>query len=82
MAPLFKLSLRRHAGAAGDPIERPMPWPNAMIVVLIVAGLISPLICLAGAAFAYALADPDQGMILTGAGLAHLVLGLTLLSAV
>jgi len=73
---------RGHAEAAPDPIERGTPWPVAVVVGLIVAGLISPLICFAGAVVAYALADRDQGTILTGAGLAHLLLGLTLLAGI
>lgn len=71
-----------YAGAAADPVERTTPWPGVLVAGLIVAGLISPLICFAGAVFAYALADRDQGTILTGAGLAHLVLGFTLLGGV
>lgn len=64
--------------AVPDPITGPeAPWPAGVVVGLAAAGLISPLIPLAGAVAAYALADKDQGTILTGAGLAHLVLALT-----
>lgn len=82
MALPSRLLPRAHAGAAADPIERATPWPGAIVVGLIVAGLISPLICFAGAVFAYALADRDQGTILTGAGLAHVLLGFTLLAGI
>jgi hypothetical protein len=61
-----------------DPITgQQVAWPVGVIVGLAVAGLISPLIPFAGAVAAYALADKDQGTVLTGAGLAHLVLALT-----
>jgi len=69
---------RLDARAPADPVERTTPWPGTLIAGLIAAGLISPLICFAGAVVAYALADRDQGTILTGAGLAHLLLGFTL----
>ena len=47
------------------------------MVGLALAGLISPLITFAGALAAYALADQDQGTLLTGAGLFHVVIALT-----
>jgi hypothetical protein len=56
------------------------PWPVIVIVVLAVAGLISPLITFAGAALAYVLADRDQGTLLTGAGLFHVLLAVTLMA--
>jgi hypothetical protein len=73
---------RAHAGAPPqDPAaSQPPPWPVAVIVCLVLAGLISPLITFAGAAVAYALADKDQGTLLTGAGLFHVVLALTFTS--
>jgi hypothetical protein len=60
-----------------DPSVGPAPWPVPVIVGLALAGLISPLITFAGAAAAYGLADQDQGTILTGAGLVHMILALT-----
>jgi hypothetical protein len=60
-----------------DPALGPPPWPVAVIVGLALAGLVSPLITLAGAAAAYGLADKDQGTLLTGAGLFHIVVALT-----
>ena len=48
-----------------------------MIVGLVLAGLISPLITFAGAAVAFALADKDQGTLLAGAGLFHVIVALT-----
>lgn len=65
-------------GAPADPAEQPHPWPLPLVAGLAVAGLISPLICFAAAALVYTIADRDQGATLTGAGLAHLLLGLTL----
>jgi hypothetical protein len=55
----------------------PPPWPVAVVVGLALAGLISPLITFVGAAVAYALADKDQGTLLTGAGLVHVLVALT-----
>ena len=60
-----------------DPAIGPPPWPVAVIVGLALAGLISPLITFAGAAAAYGLADKDQGTLLTGAGLFHMIVALT-----
>jgi hypothetical protein len=60
-----------------DPAIGPAPWPVAVIVGLALAGLISPLITFAGAAAAYGLADKDQGTLLTGAGMFHIVVALT-----
>ena len=70
---------RRPAGPAPvmDPALGPAPWPVPVIVGLALAGLISPLFTFAGAAAAYALADQEQGTILTGAGLVHLIVALT-----
>jgi hypothetical protein len=48
-----------------------------VVVALALAGLISPLITFVGAAVAYALADKDQGTLLTGAGLVHVLVALT-----
>ena len=56
------------------------PWPDLLIAALVLAGLVSPLITLFGAAGAFALADQDQGIVLAGAGLMHVVLGMTLLA--
>lgn len=67
------------ATAVPDPTTgQQAPWPVAVVVGLAAAGLISPLIPFAGAVAAYALADKDQGTILTGACLGHIVIGLTL----
>ena len=64
-----------------DPADgHPDPWPAAVIVALALAGLISPLITFAGAAVAFALADKDQGTLLTGAGLFHVIMALTFTS--
>jgi hypothetical protein len=60
-----------------DPAVGPAPWPVAVIVGFALAGLISPLITFAGAAAAYGLADKDQGTLLTGAGLFHMIVALT-----
>jgi hypothetical protein len=60
--------------------DEPTPWPVIVIVVLALAGLISPMITFAGAALAYVLADRDQGTLLTGAGLFHVLLALTLMA--
>lgn len=68
------------APAPSDPAERARPWPMPVVLGLALAGLISPLICFAGAAAAYALADRDQGNLLAGAGLVHLLISLTFLS--
>lgn len=57
--------------------DRTRPWPLVVILAIIAAGLISPFFCFIGAALAYALADQDQGLVLTGAGLVHLVFSLT-----
>ncbi|HSA79731.1 MAG TPA: hypothetical protein VLE23_02845 [Geminicoccaceae bacterium] len=51
-----------------------------MIVGLALAGLISSLITFAGAAAAYGLADPDQGTLLTGAGVFHMIVALTFMA--
>ena len=67
----------RRTPPAEDPAVGPAPWPVAVIVTLALAGLISPLITFAGAAAAYGLADPNQGTLLTGAGLFHIIVALT-----
>ena len=69
----------RHAGAAApmDPALGPAAWPVPVIVGFALAGLISPLITFAGALAAYALADQEQGTMLTGAGLVHMIVALT-----
>jgi hypothetical protein len=71
---------KRASGAAPPPEPAPgdpPAWPVAVVVGLALAGLISPLITFAGAAVAYALADKDQGTLLTGAGLVHVIVALT-----
>jgi len=70
----------RRTPPARDPAIGPAPWPVAVIVGLVLAGLISPLITFAGAAAAYGLADPDQGTLLTGAGLFHVIVALTFMA--
>jgi hypothetical protein len=60
-----------------DPAVGPAPWPVPVIIAFALAGLISPLFTFAGAAAAYALADQEQGTILIGAGLVHLIVALT-----
>ncbi len=76
------IAIGKPASAEAPPQDpaagHPPPWPMAVIVCLALAGLISPLITFAGAAVAYALADKDQGTLLTGAGLCHVVIALTL----
>jgi hypothetical protein len=76
------MSLMGKGAGRGTPPQdpaagHPPPWPGAVIVVLALAGLISPLITFAGAVVAYALADKDQGTLLTGAGLFHVIVALT-----
>ena len=70
---------RQPAGpaAAMDPAVGPAPWPVPVIIGFALAGLISPLITFAGAVAAYALADQEQGTMLTGAGLVHMIVALT-----
>jgi hypothetical protein len=64
-----------------DPAQALMqPWPGLLIAALVLAGLVSPLITLLGAAGALAVADQDQGIVLAGAGLMHVILGMTLLA--
>jgi hypothetical protein len=63
-----------------DPRERSAPWPTPVVVGLGLAGVISPLLCFAGAVVVYAFADRDQGRVLAGVGLAHVLLGLTVLA--
>ncbi len=63
-----------------DPSERSRPWPLAVVLALVVAGVISPIICFVGAVGAYALADREQGTLLAAAGLVHLLVALTFLS--
>ena len=58
------------------------PWPDLLIAALVLAGLVSPLITLFGAAGAFVFADQNQGIVLAGAGLMHVVLGMTLLAGV
>jgi len=77
-------SLQRGRPRALDPSKDPAvggvsPWPLPIVIALAVAGLLSPLIPLAAAVLAYALADQDQGTFLLGAGLVHVLLVLTLL---
>jgi len=66
-----------------EPPEHPAaggmaPWPLPTVLALAVAGLISPLVPLAGAVLAYTVADQDQGTFLLGAALVHVLLVLTL----
>jgi hypothetical protein len=77
--------LQPRQASALDPPEDPAvqdaaPWPLPIVLALAVAGLLSPLIPLAAAVLAYAIADEDQGTFLLGAGMVHVVLVLTLLS--
>ena len=73
---------RAAVAAPLDPAAGHPPWPVGVVVGLALAGLISPLITFAGAAAAYALADKDQGTLLTGAGLFHVIVALTLTAGV
>ena len=68
------------APASSNAAERSRPWHAPVVLVLALAGLISPLICFAGALAAYALADREQGTLLAGVGLVHLLIGRTFLS--
>ena len=77
MALPWKRKDARSTSPPRDPAVGPPRWPVAVIVGLALAGLISPLITFAGAAAAYALADKDQGTLLTGAGLFHTIVALT-----
>ena len=76
---MFLFRKPRPAGAAAvmDPAIGPAPWPVPVILGLALAGLISPVITFCGAVAAYALADQEQGTILTGAGLVHIIVALT-----
>jgi hypothetical protein len=56
------------------------PWPWSVVLVLAVAGVISPLIAVAAAVLAYAFADKDQGTFLIGAGPVHVIVALTFIS--
>jgi hypothetical protein len=67
----------REPGAA-----QPGPWPTTVVLAIALAGLASPVLTFAGAVVAFALADKEQGTILTGAGLVHMVLGMTFLTGV
>jgi len=78
MALIERLRGTLFAPPARDPAERSFPWPVPVIALLALAGLLSPLICFAAAATAYALADRNQGALLLGAGLTHILLGQTL----
>jgi hypothetical protein len=75
--------VRADATPSPDPARcLTQPWPDLLIAALVLAGLVSPLITLFGAAGAFAVADQDQGIVLAGAGLMHLVLRMTLLAGV
>jgi len=66
-----------------DPARALMqPWPDLLIAALVLAGLVSPLITLFGAAGAFVFADQDQGIVLAGAGLMHVILRMTLLAGI
>jgi hypothetical protein len=56
------------------------PWPILVIVLLALAGFISPFVCFGAALVALALADQDQALFLGGTGLAHLFLSYSLLA--
>lgn len=75
---------RKRSGWTPPPADpaavHPGPWPVPVVITLALAGLLSPLIPLAGAAAAFGFADKDQGTILTGAGLMHMVLALTFMA--
>ena len=76
----MSLSHKRQPAAAVaqmDPAIGPAPWPVAVIVGFALAGLITPYITFFGALGAYALAAQEQGTILTGAGLVHMIVALT-----
>ncbi len=60
-----------------DPAERITRWPTVVVAALALAGWITPLIPLLAAAGAYGFGDKDQGLVLTGTGLMHLVFALT-----
>jgi len=74
---LFRKCRRASCVPAMDPALGPAPWPVPVIVGFALVGLISPLLTFAGAVAAYALADQEQGTILTGAGLVHIIVALT-----
>jgi hypothetical protein len=79
------MSSRKRSRTSKTPPQNPAdahpgPWPRLVILGLAVSGLLSPLITFGGAAAAFAVADKDQGTLLTGAGLVHMVLGLTFLT--
>ena len=64
-------------GTMDPAADQARPWPLVVILAIIAAGALSPFFCFIGAALAYALAEQDQGLVLTGAGLVHLVFSLT-----
>jgi hypothetical protein len=74
---------RQPAGpvAAMDPAVGPAPRPVPVIIGFALAGLISPVFTFAGAPATYALADQEQGTIMIGAGLVHLIVALTFAGA-
>lgn len=65
-----------------NPASAAKAWPRFVILLLILAGLISPIVCFAAAAVVFALSDQDDGILLSGAGLTHLVLTWTLFAGV
>ena len=68
-------------GPPADPaVGGAAPWPWSVVLGLAIAGVISPLIAVAAAVLAYAFADKDQGTLLIGAGLVHVLVALTFLS--
>lgn len=56
------------------------PWPFVVVLAVIVAGLLSPMICFAGATAALAFGDREQGTLMVGAGLVHILMRMTLLN--
>lgn len=58
------------------------PWSRAVIALLSITGLITPVLCLAAAPVAFALSDQDDGFLLAGIGGAHLLLAWGLFGAV
>jgi hypothetical protein len=53
-------------------------WPLLVIIAIMLAGVLSPLFCIAGAVGALAFAERDQAALLMGASLMHVVIRLTL----
>lgn len=75
---VFDQPTAKTAPGQRDPAEQPGPWPGLVILGLVVAGVLSPLVCFGAALAAFGFGDRDQSTLLAGAGLAYVLMGLTL----